>query len=58
MEENKKTIIDNFKANVKGKKYDATGFNLRHDGAEGHWLEMKMGIARTEIMNQTYLVMR
>jgi len=45
MEKNKKTIIDNFIANVKGKKYDPTGYNIHHDGAEGHWLEVQMGIA-------------
>lgn len=45
MDDNKREIIDRFIANVKGKKYDATGFNIRHDGAEGHWLEQKMGIA-------------
>ncbi|MCK5285179.1 MAG: LlaMI family restriction endonuclease [Alphaproteobacteria bacterium] len=44
MEENKQKIIENFINNVKGKKFDPTGFNHRHDGAEGHWLEQKMGI--------------
>lgn len=45
MDENKKAIINNFITNVQGKVYDPTGFNKRHDGAEGHWLEQQMGIA-------------
>ena len=45
MDKNKEAIISNFIQNVKGKKYDSTGFNNRHDGAEGHWLERQMGIA-------------
>jgi hypothetical protein len=45
MDENKKKIINMFISNVQGKVYDSTGFNTRHDGAEGHWLERLMGIA-------------
>ena len=41
---NKQTIIDKFNANVKGNQYNAEGYNKRHDGAEGHWLEVQMGI--------------
>ena len=44
MDYNKKIIIDKFKANVKGKRVDSSGFNARHDGAAGHWLEIQMGI--------------
>ncbi|MCP4322623.1 MAG: LlaMI family restriction endonuclease [Alteromonadales bacterium] len=42
--ENKQEIIARFRANVKGKKFDPTGYNQRHDGKEGHWLEVQMGI--------------
>lgn len=45
MDENKKAVINNFIDNVKGKIYDPIGFNKKHDGAEGHWLEQQMGIA-------------
>lgn len=44
MDQNKQKIIERFNTHVKGKKYSATGYNLRHDGAEGHWLESQMGI--------------
>jgi len=44
MEKNKKQIIDIFEANVKGQIPDLSGYNENHDGAEGHWLEKKMGI--------------
>lgn len=44
MDENKKAIIERFIKNVKGKKCDMSGYNVRHDGAEGHWLERQMGI--------------
>ena len=44
MDPNKEKIIKRFEAEVKDKKYDPKGFNQRHDGAEGHWLEKKMGI--------------
>lgn len=40
----KQEIINLFKKNVKGKKADLTGYNGRHDGKEGHWLERQMGI--------------
>ena len=45
MDENKKEIIRRFVENVKGKIYDPAGYNARHDGAEGHWLEKNMGIS-------------
>ena len=45
MEKNKKQIIDIFEANVKGQIPDLSGYNKNHHGAEGHWLEKKMGIA-------------
>ena len=38
----KQKIIDTFKQNVKGKKFDSN--NLKHNGKEGHWLEGLMGI--------------
>jgi len=45
MDEGKVEIIRRFVDNVKGQIYDPTGYNARHDGAEGHWLEGKMGLA-------------
>ena len=45
MDKDKKEIINRFCKNVKGKKADTGGFNKKHDGAEGHWLEKQMGIA-------------
>ncbi|MGB1262819.1 MULTISPECIES: LlaMI family restriction endonuclease [unclassified Pseudoalteromonas] len=44
MDLNKQAIIERFKANVKGRKNEATG-NIRHNGRDGHWLEQQMGIA-------------
>ena len=44
MDENKAIIIDLFRKNVKGKKPDVIGRNIRHDGREGHWLEEQFGI--------------
>ncbi len=44
MEQNKKMIIEKFYSNVRGKKFDPTGYNKNHDGAEGQWLEQRMGI--------------
>lgn len=41
---NKEKIIAIFMANVKGKKSNSIGFNPAHDGKEGHWLEIQMGI--------------
>lgn len=40
----KETIIDLFRNNVKGKKPDLNGKNVRHDGKKGHWLEQQFGI--------------
>lgn len=45
MDEGKAEIIRRFVDNVKGQIYDSAGYNARHDGAEGHWLESKMGLA-------------
>ncbi len=44
MNSNKQKIVDRFNSNVKGQKFEPLGFNARHDGKEGHWLEAKMGI--------------
>lgn len=38
-------IIELFRKNVYGKKPEVSGFNERHDGKAGHWLERQMGIA-------------
>ena len=40
----RQTIIDRYMKNVHGKKPDTTGFTTGHDGKEGHWLEIQMGI--------------
>lgn len=40
----KEEIIELFRKNVKGKKCDVTGCNVRHDGKFGHWLEHQFGI--------------
>lgn len=39
----KSLIIDAFKNNVLGTKPSAQELQLNHDGAEGHWLEIKLG---------------
>ena len=39
----KKRIINQFTSNVKGKKFVKSDTN-NHDGSEGHWLEVLMGI--------------
>lgn len=44
VEENKQKIINLFLNNVKGKKPDTSGYNKKHSGKEGHWLETQMGI--------------
>lgn len=40
----KEKLILKFNENVKGKKPDLSGKNIRHDGREGHWLERQFGI--------------
>ena len=45
MTPNKQKIIDLFNKNVKGRKSNVLGFNTRHRGKEGHWLEQQMGIS-------------
>lgn len=42
---NKERIIQLFYANVKGRRPDTTGSNIRHDGRLGHWLERQFGIS-------------
>lgn len=44
METGKKKIIALFKRTVKGKKPDLSKYKTKHDGKEGHWLEVQMGI--------------
>ena len=41
--EAKSLIIDAFKHNVLGTKPSDQELNLNHDGAEGHWLEVRLG---------------
>lgn len=43
MDPNKELLIKLFRANVKGKKPDVTGRNIRHDGRAGNWLEEQFG---------------
>ncbi|HUD03094.1 MAG TPA: LlaMI family restriction endonuclease [Candidatus Paceibacterota bacterium] len=40
----KQRIITRFIKNVKGKKSNTKGSNIRHDGKDGHWLEKQMGV--------------
>lgn len=40
----KDKIIQLFRDNVKGKRPDVSGTNVRHDGKAGHWLERQFGI--------------
>jgi hypothetical protein len=40
----KRKIIDMFMKNVKGKKANVTGSNVKHSGSGGHWLEKQMGV--------------
>ncbi len=42
--ENRKKIIDRYMEKVHGKIPDTSGFEEKHDGKEGHWLEVEMGI--------------
>jgi hypothetical protein len=44
-EQIKAKIIRLFNKNVKGKKPDSSTSNVRHDGKDGHWLEVQMGVA-------------
>lgn len=41
----KRKIVELFNQNVKGKKPDTSASNIGHDGKDGHWLEVQMGIA-------------
>jgi len=40
----KQKIINLFNANVRGKKANTTGSNVKHDGKGGHWLEVQMKV--------------
>jgi hypothetical protein len=42
--ESRLKIIELYKKNVHGKKPDTSGYTEGHDGKEGHWLEVQMGI--------------
>lgn len=44
-EEIKQKIINLFNKNVRGKIPDTSASNKRHDGKDGHWLELQMGVA-------------
>ena len=44
IDEQKNIIIQRFLNNVRGKKFNPSGFNKKHCGAEGHWLEKQMGL--------------
>ena len=41
----KQKIIRLFNKNVRGKIPDSSASNIRHDGKDGHWLEVQMGVA-------------
>ena len=38
-------IVNLFRRNVKGKAPELSGYNSKHDGKRGHWLEKQMGIS-------------
>jgi len=40
----KEHIINLFRTNIKGKKYEKDNDNSNHDGKKGHWLEKLMNI--------------
>jgi len=42
--DDRQTIINRYMKNVHGKKSDTTKFTAGHDGKEGHWLEIQMGV--------------
>ena len=44
MNKEKQKIIKLFRSNVKGKKPDLSRYKNKHDGKEGHWLEVQMNI--------------
>lgn len=44
MDYDKQRIIDLFRRNVKGRSVNLDGYNTRHDGRGGHWLERQFGI--------------
>lgn len=41
----KRKIIKLFNKKVRGRVSDSSSKNLKHDGRDGHWLEVQMGIA-------------
>ena len=43
MDRSKALLIDLFRRNVKGKRPDVSGRNVRHDGRVGNWLEEQFG---------------
>ena len=43
--DDRQIIIYRYMKNVHGKKSDTDKYNKKHDGKEGHWLEVQMGIA-------------
>lgn len=43
-EQPKLEIIELFLKNVKGRKADTAGSNIKHSGSGGHWLEKQMGV--------------
>ena len=38
-------VVNLFRRNVKGKAPELSGYNSKHDGKRGHWLEKQMGIS-------------
>lgn len=51
MQVNKEKIINLFRSNVKDVEISLENFKANHDGKEGHWLELKMGIKQNSNKN-------
>lgn len=45
MDENKLKIVRLFFDNIYNKNIETDDYNVKHDGKEGHWLEMQLGLS-------------
>ena len=44
IKESKDAIQKKFEENLKGKSFKSDGYNSKHDGKEGHWVEAQLGV--------------
>lgn len=44
LQRNKQLIVELFRKAIKNKRSDTLESNVKHDGKEGHWLEIEMGL--------------